>query len=160
MGMNKIEYRAIGVIHSPFKLREGIPRQAAGAMEVRATIEIRPEYREGLVDLEGFSHVVVLFHMHLLKGYELTAHPPWDAKAHGVFSTCSPFRPNGIGLSVVKLERIVGQRLEISGVDMAHETPVLDIKPYVPALYPRQEVRLGWLTDKVGQMNRGKTGQR
>lgn len=160
MNFVTIQYEAVGVVHSPFKERQRIPRQAVGAPEVKASIEILPKFRQGLADLDGFSHLVVVYHMHLLQEFNLTAHPPWDDKPHGVFSTCSPFRPNPIGLSVVKLDGISGNILHISGVDMADETPVLDIKPYVPKLYPQKGIRIGWLTGKVQDMNTSCTGQR
>lgn len=158
--MDSISLKPIGILHTPFQKREGIPRQAAGARQVTATLEIFPEYAAGLADLEGFSHIVVLFSMHLIKNEDLTAHPPWDHKPHGIFSTCSPFRPNHIGVSVVELEKIEGNRLSIRGVDMADGSPVLDIKPYVPDLYPREKIRLGWIADKIEGMTGSKTGDR
>jgi tRNA-Thr(GGU) m(6)t(6)A37 methyltransferase TsaA len=158
--MNSIPIKPIGVLHTPFTVREGIPRQAAGARQITATIEIFPEYAVGLADLEGFSHIVVLFTMHLIESEDLTACPPWDGKSHGVFSTCSPFRPNHIGLSVVELKKIEGNRLTIRGVDMADGSPVLDIKPYIPDLYPREKIRLGWMTGKIDGMTGSKTGDR
>jgi len=158
--VNPVSYEPIGVIHSPFKDRSGIPRQAIGAPEVTAKIEIFDEYIDGLSDLDGFSHIVVVFHMHLIQRGSLKASPPWDNKEHGVFATRSPFRPNPIGISVVRLESIERNILNISCVDMADGTPVLDIKPYIPDLNPTEGVRLGWLKGKVHGMNESKSGER
>jgi len=157
---NRVEFRPIGVVRSEFDDRDGTPRQAIGAEGSRGTIEIDPELLEGLTDLDGFSHVVVIFHMHRIDSSHLTAHPPWDDRPHGVFATCSPRRPNPIGLSVVRLERIVGNVLHIANLDMLDGTPVLDIKPYGPDLSPHTDVRVGWLEDRVKGMTRSKTGDR
>jgi len=156
--METIPLNPIGILHTPFLVREGIPRQAAGATDIYATIEIFPEYQAGLADLEGFSHIVVLFYMHMIESTDLIAHPPWDEKPHGVFPTCSPFRPNHIGVSVVQLEKVERNKLTIRGVDMAHGSPILDIKPYVPSLYPQKGIRTGWMTGKIKGMNNSKTG--
>lgn len=153
-----IVFQPIGVLHTPFQQREGTPRQAVGAREYTATLEIFEEYQEGLKDVEGFSHLVVLFSLHRVERADLTACPPWDDKPHGVFATCSPFRPNPIGLSVVHLEKIEGRFLTIRGVDMLDGSPVVDIKPYIPDLYPRGDVRVGWMSGKVGRMTGSKTG--
>ncbi len=158
--MEAVTIRPIGILHTPFKERGGIPRQAAGAGDVTATLEILSEYESGLADLDGFSHIVVLFYMHLMNSVELTAHPPWDSRPHGVFSTCSPYRPAHLGLSVVRLEKVEGNVLTIRGVDMADGSPVLDIKPYIPSLYPRENIRTGWITGKINGMTESKSGQR
>jgi len=158
--MNPVKYEPIGIIHSPFTDRIGIPRQAAGAPEITAKIEIFDEYIDGLSDLDGFSHIVVIFHLHLVQKSSLKAFPPWDHREHGVFATRSPHRPNPIGVSVVRLENIDRNILNISGVDMADGTPVLDIKPYIPALNPTEAIRTGWLKDKTEGMNKSKSGDR
>lgn len=158
--MESIVLDPIGVLHTPFREREGTPRQAAGAQVYTATLEVFEEYQEGLKDLEGFSHLVVLFHLHRIDQTDLTACPPWDDKPHGVFATCSPFRPNHIGVSVVRLEKREGRFLTIRGVDMLDGSPVVDIKPYIPDLYPTEEVRLGWMSGKVEGMTGSKTGGR
>lgn len=156
--MNVVKYQPIGIISSPFKDNIGVPRQAVGASEIKGTIEIFDDFSGGLKDLDGFSHIVVIFHLHMVKNPSLKACPPWDGKEHGVFATRSPYRPNPIGVSVVRLEHIDQNILQISGVDMADGTPVLDIKPYVPDLNPTKDVRIGWLTDKVEGMNKSKSG--
>lgn len=156
--MNGITFSAIGIIYSPYKERVGIPRQAVGATGIQGVIEIFPEYLEGLKDLEGFSHLAVIFYLHLIEEAQLTAQPPWDSESHGVFATCSPFRPNPIGISIVKLTRIEAAKLYISGIDMADNTPVLDIKPYIPQLYPQENISVGWMTDKVELMTESISG--
>jgi tRNA-Thr(GGU) m(6)t(6)A37 methyltransferase TsaA len=110
--------------------------------------------------LNGFSHIVVIFHLHMVTRASLKAHPPWDGREHGVFATRSPYRPNPVGVSVVRLKRVVRNILHISGIDMADGSPVLDIKPYIPELNPVGNVRIGWLTGKVEGMNKSKSGDR
>ncbi len=159
--MDTIRYHPIGRIASPFKGSAGVPRQAIGAPEVNATIEVFDVFSAGLKDLDSFSHIVVVFHLHLVTNPSLVAHPPWDGKKHGVFATRSPYRPNPIGLSIVRLDRIDGNRLHISGVDMIDGTPVLDIKPYVPELNPAGEIRVGWLAEtKAEGMINSRSGDR
>ena len=158
--MKEICYRPVGVVRSEFHSRGGTPRQAVGAEGSRGTIEIDSQLTGGLADLRGFSHILVVYHMHRVRSHHLTAHPPWDSRAHGVFATCSPHRPNPIGVSVVRLKRIVENVLHISCLDMLDGTPVLDVKPYVPDLFPRDKVRLGWLRGKVEGMTRSFTGER
>ena len=159
--MDVIQYHPIGRIASPFKDNVGVPRQAMGASEVSARIEVFDEFAEGLKDLDGFSHIVVVFHLHLVTTPSLVAHPPWDGKEHGVFATRSPYRPNPIGISIVRLDRVDHNILHISGVDMIDGTPVLDIKPYIPELNPTGEVRGGWLANgKAAGMIRSRSGDR
>ena len=159
--MNAVRYDPIGRISSPFQSNVGVPRQAVGALETSAGIEVFDEFLEGLKDLDGFSHIVVIFHLHRVTSPSLTAHPPWDGREHGVFATRSPYRPNPIGLSVVRLERIDRNMLHISGVDMMDGTPVLDIKPYIPDLNPSGEVKIGWLAHKKTEgMIKSRSGDR
>ena len=158
--MNSVKYKPIGIIHSPFKEPTGIPHQAARAPEITGKIEIFDEYIDGLTDLDGFSHIVVIFHLHLVKKGSLKAHPPSDNREHGVFATRSPHRPNPIGVSVVRLENIERNILNISGIDMVDGTPILDIKPYISALNPTKAIRTGWLQDKTKGMNKSKSGDR
>jgi tRNA-Thr(GGU) m(6)t(6)A37 methyltransferase TsaA len=159
--MEAIRYHPIGRISSPFKAKFGVPRQAVGALDTRARIQVFDEFSEGLKDLDGFSHIVVIFHLHLVTSPSLTAHPPWDGKEHGVFATRSPYRPNPIGISIARLEHIDRNVLHISGVDMIDGTPVLDIKPYIPELNPAGDVKVGWLTDrKAERMIKSRSGDR
>ncbi|NLO21026.1 MAG: tRNA (N6-threonylcarbamoyladenosine(37)-N6)-methyltransferase TrmO [Syntrophomonadaceae bacterium] len=136
--MEAINFRPIGYIHSPFKTKEGSPRQSIHTPEVEAIIDIKPEFSAGLLNLELYSHIIVLFHFHLSPGYDLVVERPRGDRPgpRGVFSTRSPNRPNGIGLSIVELVKIEGARLRIRGVDMLDGTPVLDIKPYDSGLNP------------------------
>jgi tRNA (adenine37-N6)-methyltransferase len=158
--MEKICFHPIGKIHSQFKESKGIPRQSVGVPDLQAQIEIYDEFAEGLADLDGFSHIIVVFNLHKVERPSLTACPPWDGRKHGVFATRSPHRPNPIGISIVKLEKIKANILTISGVDMADGSPVLDIKPYVPELNPTGDIRLGWLENKIDGMNMSKSGDR
>ena len=158
--MTIISYQPIGIIHSPFKENVGIPRQSIGASDIKGSIEVFDDYSEGIKDLNGFSHIIIIFHLHMVKAPSLKACPPWDGKEHGVFATRSPYRPNPIGISVVRLDHIDQNILHISGVDMADGTPVLDIKPYIPDLNPTKDIKIGWLTNKVEGMNKSKSGDR
>lgn len=143
----KIEYQPIGVIHSPFQKIEGMPIQPAGAAGVMGTVEVFEGYRAGLKDLDGFSHILLLYHFHRVQGFSLYVVPFMDSKARGLFSTRAPRRPNPIGLSVVRLHGIEEGVLHIENVDVLDGTPLLDIKPYVPEFDPRGEVRTGWLEE-------------
>jgi tRNA-Thr(GGU) m(6)t(6)A37 methyltransferase TsaA len=158
--MQTIQYHPIGRIVSPFKDTVGVPRQAAGARDIGGKIEVFEEFTAGLSDLDGFSHIVVVFHFHLVTSSSLTAHPPWDERDHGVFATRSPYRPNPIGVSIVRLDGVKGGVLQISGVDMVDGSPVLDIKPYIPELNPSGSVKTGWLTGKMDGMIRSCSGDR
>ena len=129
-----------------------MPIQPTGAREVRGTVEILPEFIEGLKDLDGFSHIILLYHFHRVKGVSLSVTPFLDSQTRGLFATRAPRRPNPIGLSIVKLSRIEGNVLHIENVDILDGTPVLDIKPYVPAFDQYLDSRVGWLEkvkDKV-----------
>jgi tRNA-Thr(GGU) m(6)t(6)A37 methyltransferase TsaA len=141
----KIEYHPIGTIHSPFQRIEGMPIQPAGASSVQGRVELLPEYVEGLKDLDGFSHIVLLYHFHRVKDVNLIVTPFMDTQTRGVFSTRAPRRPNPIGLSVVKLLGIDGSTLHIENVDILDGTPLLDIKPYVPEFDQYAVDRIGWL---------------
>ncbi len=141
----KIEYQPIGVIHSPFGQIEGTPIQPSHAEGVNGTVEVYPEYAEGLSDLDGFSHVILLYHMHESRRYRLKVVPFLDTEPRGLFATRAPSRPNPIGLSVVRLVAIKDGQLLIEGVDILDGTPLLDIKPYVDEFDGRGEVRVGWL---------------
>ncbi|MGM0416031.1 MAG: tRNA (N6-threonylcarbamoyladenosine(37)-N6)-methyltransferase TrmO [Thermodesulfobacteriota bacterium] len=144
-----MDIHAIGSIQSPFNAIEDMPIQPSGAAGVRGRIEILPEYIEGLADLDGFSHIIVLYHFSRVSRTELTVTPFLDPAPRGVFATRAPTRPNHIGLSVVKLLNVNDGSLEIEHVDILNGTPVLDIKPYVPAFdHPEGPVRVGWLEQK------------
>jgi len=130
--MKEVKYSPIGVVHSPYRQPSGTPVQPTAAKDVRGTVEIFPEYVEGLKDMKGFSHIVLLYHFHLSKGCSLLVKPYMDVVERGVFATRAPRRPNPIGLSVVRLDKIEGNKLDIRDVDIVDGTPLLDIKPHVP----------------------------
>lgn len=141
----KIELKPIGVIHSPFKELEGMPIQPAGARGVQGTVEVFADYRAGLKDLDGFSHIVLLYLFHQSHGFSLHVVPYMDTETHGVFATRAPRRPNPIGISVVQLNMIQDCMLQIQNIDILDGTPLLDIKPYVPEFDAQVNVRTGWL---------------
>ena len=141
----KIEFAPIGVIHSPFKEPENMPIQPTGADGARGTVEIFEPFRPGLDDLDGFSHIILLYHFHRSRFCKLKVVPFLDTEAHGVFATRAPARPNMIGLSIVALDKIEDGVLAIGDVDILDGTPLLDIKPYIPAFDARNQVRVGWL---------------
>ena len=147
--MHEIRFSPIGVIHSPFKETKGMPIQPAGARGVAGTVEVIPEYGDGLKDLDGFSHIFLLYHFHLSQGYSLMVKPYLDDSLRGVFATRAPRRPNAIGISVVRLVGIEGCTLHIEDLDIADSTPLLDIKPYVPEFDSREVERIGWLAGKA-----------
>ena len=124
-----------------------MPIQAAGAAGVEGTVEVFEQYAAGLVDLDGFSHIILLYQFHQSSGYDLSVVPFLDDKPHGLFATRAPRRPNPVGLSIVRLNRVENGILHISNVDILDETPLLDIKPYVPAFDQPGEVRSGWIED-------------
>jgi tRNA-Thr(GGU) m(6)t(6)A37 methyltransferase TsaA len=137
----------IGLIRSPFTELEGMPIQPSGAADVKGLVEVLPEFAAGLQDLDGFSHIILLYLFDRSVGYELKVVPFLDGTPRGVFSTRAPKRPNPIGISVVELEKIEGRVLHIVGVDILDKTPLLDIKPYVPAFDAPTEYRTGWLAN-------------
>lgn len=145
----EIHFKPIGVIHSPFKEVKGTPIQPPGAKNVKGSIEVFPEFCEGLLDLDGFSHIILLYHFHKVKESKLTVKPYMDKSSRGVFSTRIPGRPNPIGLSIVKLLEIKDCTVSIEEVDILDGTPLLDIKPYVPEFDQREATRIGWLSDKA-----------
>lgn len=145
-----IELEPIGVIHTPFEAPTGMPKNPRDAAGVAGRIELRPEYAPGLQDLDGFSHVVVVFHFHRSEGWTLEVAPPGQEHPRGVFATRSPRRPNPIGVSVVRLDAIDGATLHVRNVDMVDGTPLLDLKPYLPTVDAGERVRRGWL-DTVGE---------
>ena len=147
--MSVITYRPIGVIKTPFKEPKGTPIQPTGAKDIQGKIILKPEYMDGLKDLEGFSHLIILYHFHLAQGFSLHVRPYLDTEKHGVFATRIPGRPNPIGLSIVQLMGIKENVLSIQDVDIVDGTPLLDIKPYVPAFDRRDSTRIGWLSEKV-----------
>jgi tRNA-Thr(GGU) m(6)t(6)A37 methyltransferase TsaA len=158
--MNAVTYHPIGVIHTPFKRPENMPVQPASAAGIEGRVDVLPRYLPGLEDLEGFSHVVLLYHLHLSEGYRLRVKPFLDDRPRGLFATRAPRRPNPLGLSVVRLLAVDGFRLRIGNVDMVDGTPLLDIKPYVPDFDPKEEVRVGWLAPHRDRIREGRSDRR
>jgi tRNA-Thr(GGU) m(6)t(6)A37 methyltransferase TsaA len=154
--MDEIKYKPIGVIRSPFKEPKGTPMQPAGAKGIRGTVEVFPEYVRGLKDIDGFSHLILIYHFHLFQRVSLEAKPYMDNKVHGVFSIRSPNRPNPIGISVVRLVRAEESVLHIQDIDVVDGTPLLDIKPYVPQFDIREVEKVGWLEKKVHKLSTSK----
>ncbi|MBM7854890.1 tRNA-Thr(GGU) m(6)t(6)A37 methyltransferase TsaA [Desulfohalotomaculum tongense] len=158
--MAEIKYKPIGIIHSPYKDTKGMPIQPTGAQGVKGTIEISPQYAEGLKDIDGFSHVFLIYHFHLSKGYSLTVKPFLDNDLHGVFATRAPRRPNSIGISVVKILKVEGNIIHIEDVDILDGTPLLDIKPCVPEFDFRKVEKTGWLSKTAGRVSEVKADER
>ncbi|MCW4023814.1 MAG: tRNA (N6-threonylcarbamoyladenosine(37)-N6)-methyltransferase TrmO [Candidatus Bathyarchaeota archaeon] len=150
--MNKITYIPIGVIRTPFKEPKNVPIQAAASKDTSGTIEICPQYVEGLKDLDGFSHIILLYHFHLVTDCSLMVKPFLDDKLHGIFATRAPARPNKIGFSVVKLKKIEQNVLFVENLDIVDGTPLLDIKPYVPKFDHRETVEIGWFSSKINKL--------
>jgi len=144
-----IRYEPIGVIRTPHCTVKGMPIQPVGALGVAGTIEVAEPFRAGLKDLEGFSRILLVYHLHRIEGAELLVKPYLDDAPHGIFATRSPKRPNPIGLSVLKLTGRDGSRVYVENVDMLDNTPVLDIKPYVPAFDVWEAQRIGWFDGVV-----------
>jgi len=150
--VNSIAYVPIGIVHSRFKEPKGVPIQSVAAKGVEGTVEIFPKYVEGLEDLEGFSHIILIYHFHLAKCSSLKVKPYMDDRIHGVFATRAPARPNPIGISVVRLVGIERNVLYIQDVDIVDGTPLLDIKPYVPEFDVRKVDKIGWLEKNVNKL--------
>jgi len=143
-----ISMQPIGVIHSPFTEKSQTPIQSSRS-QARGVVEVFPDYAQGLQDLEGFSHIFLLYIFHESSGYDLLTKPFFDDQLHGLFATRYPYRPNPIGLSLVQLIMRKENTLEIQGVDMLDGTPLLDIKPYVPEFDIRLNTHNGWYDSRI-----------
>ncbi len=138
--------RPIGFVSSPYKETSQVPKGLGAKHDVDGVLKILPEFEAGLVDIEGFSHLIVVWEFDRSQGFDLTARPPSDNRPHGVFATRSPLRPNPIALTTVELLRREGPDLHVRGVDMLDGTPILDIKPYLSGV-PEEKLRRGWLAE-------------
>jgi tRNA (adenine37-N6)-methyltransferase len=136
----------IGYVNSPYTESSAIPKGIGVKHDAEGVLNILPAFEPGLADIEGFSHLFVLWFFDRVSGFDLTASPPSDSHTHGVFATRSPRRPNPIGLTVVELVRRDGPALYVRGVDMLDGTPILDIKPYMSSI-PAENLRRGWLAE-------------
>jgi tRNA (adenine37-N6)-methyltransferase len=150
----------IGIIYTPFKAKEGMPIQAKGAEGIKGQILLKEEFIPGLADLDGFSHIILIYHFHKSIGFELQTIPFLDDKKRGVFATRAPKRPNPIGISVVRLLRIENNILHVENVDMLDETPLLDIKPYVPDFDIHITENNGWIENKTQKLDKTKSDKR
>jgi tRNA-Thr(GGU) m(6)t(6)A37 methyltransferase TsaA len=138
--------KPIGFVSSPYKDGSEIPKGLGVKHEAKGVLNILPEFEKGLTDIEGFSHLFVIWEFDRSDGFELLGSPPFENRPHGVFATRSPRRPNPIGLTVVELQRRNGRELHVRGVDMLDGTPILDIKPYMSSV-PSEKLRRGWLAE-------------
>jgi tRNA-Thr(GGU) m(6)t(6)A37 methyltransferase TsaA len=154
--METFSFKPIGIIFTPYQDPQGTPIQAAASLGVQGRIQIFPEYQEGLQDVEGFSHLILIYVFHLCRDYSLKVKPFLDDVKRGVFATRAPARPNPIGLSVVRLKRVEEETLYISDVDMLDGTPLLDLKPYVPEFDHRGGARIGWLKKNLDKLKNAK----
>jgi tRNA-Thr(GGU) m(6)t(6)A37 methyltransferase TsaA len=158
--MEAITYTPIGVVRSPFTTLEGMPLQTVAAQGVQGAVELEPAYAEGLKDLAAFSHIILLTHLHRMSGFSLEVTPYLDDQLHGIFATRSPRRPNPLGLSVVRLITIEGRTLLIEDVDVLDGTPLLDLKPYVPAFDARETERIGWFSGRIDRIHTTRSDER
>jgi tRNA-Thr(GGU) m(6)t(6)A37 methyltransferase TsaA len=139
-------FKPIGYVESPYKESSEIPKGLGVKHDAEGILKVLPEFEPGLLDVEGFSHLFVIWMFDRTSGFDLTACPPSDNRAHGVFATRSPRRPNPIGLTVVQLLGRDHEQLHVRGVDMLDGTPILDIKPYLSSI-PQETLRRGWLAE-------------
>lgn len=143
---------AIGYAKTPYKESSQIPKGLGVRHDAEGVLGILPEFATGLLDIEGFSHLFVLWHFDRSSGFDLVGRPPIETKPHGVFATRSPRRPNPIGLTVVELLSRDGDQLHVRGVDMLDDTPILDLKPYMSSI-PAESLRRGWLAEAESHRN-------
>jgi tRNA-Thr(GGU) m(6)t(6)A37 methyltransferase TsaA len=139
-------FRPVGHVRTPFTATTQIPKGPGTRHDEEGVVEVLPEFEAGLQDVEGFSHLYLIWVFHQAKGADLVGLPPFDDRPHGVFATRSPRRPNPIGLTVVELLGREGTRLRVRGVDMLDGTPVLDLKPYLSSI-PTETLRRGWVAE-------------
>ena len=143
--MNRIELTPIGIIHTPYTEPKDMPIQGRFKDDVEGWLELKEEYVPGLRDLDGFSHLIIIYHFHRSDREEMQGQPYLEDESHGIFAIRSPHRPNHLGLSIVRLQRIEGNRIHFTEVDMLDGTPLLDIKPYVEHFDRREGVKSGWV---------------
>ncbi len=141
----EIKLKPIGIIHTPYKEPKGIPIQGKFEKSVTGTIEIFPEYQKGLKDIEGFSHLILIYYFNRSKEEKLIGKPFLEDQEHGIFAIRSPHRPNHLGFSIIKVEKVKDNTVIFSEVDMLDKTPLLDIKPYVSHFDSRKNVKNGWI---------------
>jgi len=147
--MEKIIFYSIGIIHSPFKSRNDAPIQPHFTEDICGTIELNPKFTPALKDLDGFSHITLIYYLHKSEGYKLEVKPFLDNTLRGLFATRFPNRPNPLGLSVVRLDKIESNILYIRDIDALDGTPLLDIKPFIPEFTNMEKIKLGWINGKI-----------
>ncbi|MCK4662851.1 MAG: tRNA (N6-threonylcarbamoyladenosine(37)-N6)-methyltransferase TrmO [Bacteroidales bacterium] len=142
--MDKITFFPIGTIYTPFEKKDNMPIQPNSAKNIKGKIVVNEEFSNGLKDLDGFSHIILIYNFHLSNEYSLNVIPFLDTEPRGLFSTRAPKRPNQIGMSIVKLDKIENNILFVSDIDVINKTPLLDIKPYVPDFDAPKNTKTGW----------------
>ncbi len=152
--------KPIGTIFTPFTCLEDMPIQPKGAEDIIGTVELKEQYLAGLDDLDGFSHIYLLYQFHMAQRTALTVTPFMDTRPRGVFATRSPLRPNHIGISIVRLKSIAKNIITVQGIDILNGTPLLDIKPYIAAFDAVQDCRSGWMQGSAGDVRRKRSDNR
>lgn len=160
MAENTISFNPIGIIHTPFKETAGMPIQPPGALGINGTVEVFPEFSEGLQDIEEFSHIILIYHFNKSKDFKLKIAPFLEDEVHGVFAVRAPKRPNPIGISVVKLLRREDNIIYIDNPDILDGTPLLDIKPYIPDFDAYPDAIAGWQEKHKGKVRKHKSDDR
>ncbi len=158
--MDPITYTPIGIVHTRFTSVDGMPLQTIAAQGVEGSVELEPEFLAGLKDLEAFSHLILLTHLHRMTGFALEVTPYLDDQPHGIFATRSPRRPNPLGLSIVRLIAVEGCTLRLEDIDLLDGTPLLDLKPYVPAFDVRETEKIGWFSGRVERVHTTRADER
>jgi tRNA-Thr(GGU) m(6)t(6)A37 methyltransferase TsaA len=155
-----VKYYPIGIIHSPLKHASGAPLQSISAKHVEGVVEVFPRYVPGLKDIAGFSHLILIYHLHRSRRASLTVKPYLDTKKRGIFACRAPARPNPIGLSIVKLEKVRGGTIWVRELDIIDDTPLLDIKPYIPQFDCRRRATTGWFRLSYANFHRARADER
>jgi tRNA-Thr(GGU) m(6)t(6)A37 methyltransferase TsaA len=160
MNEMQITYAPIGTIHSPFTDLADMPIQPTSGTSAPGTVHLHPQFTPALRDLEGFSHVILIYHFHQVSRVDLSVTPFMDSEPRGIFATRAPTRPNPIGFSVVTLQSVEGTVLHLENVDILDGTPLLDIKPYVPKFDTPHDVRVGWLGREDADVRQARSDDR
>ena len=156
----KITFEPIGIVHSPFTDLADMPIQPTGEDAAAGTLEIYPPYCSALTDLDGFSHIYALYFFHKVSSWQPQVIPFLDDQPHGLFATRTPRRPNPIGLSLLEILAVDGCQIKVAGLDILDNTPLLDIKPYIPSFENPQNIRIGWLNGRGEQVKKRKSDHR
>ncbi len=158
--MEVVTYKPIGVIHTPFTQLSDMPIQPTGACGVEGEVRLDPAFTEGLKDLDGFSHIYLIYHFHKSADYELMVTPFLDSAQRGLFSTRAPRRPNSVGISVVRLQGITDNIINVLDIDVLDGTPLLDIKPFVPKFDGSRDAICGWIEGKADESESMRSDER